>query len=365
MSSAINHDEINMLTPKEKRIKYLGFNDVWFSITSIIILSLTINYVFNPPNVQLTIVEAVMTFTVTLLFSITDWIINRSILIQLRKKYPSLKDSKKRIGLLCLGILVTLTVVDFLGVNFVSLFADNIEYDFQERSRSLVFIILITTMTMAIYEAIYFFILLKKSIREEEQAKQAIIQAELDVMRNQAQPHFFFNTLNTLRDIIDQSPKEDAKQFVDKLSEIYRFLLEAGNTNLISLKAELKFAKAYVHVQSERFGENLKLNWNIPEALEDRLIAPMSLQLLLENAIKHNVVSRSKPLEININTKDDYLIVHNKIQKKSTQLPSTKVGLKNIEKRYTLITDRPVEIVNDGQQFMVSLPLLKDSKIKQ
>jgi sensor histidine kinase YesM len=354
-----------MPSRKEKRIKYLGFNDVWFAVIGVIILSISAAYVFNPPIGPLTTIEIIITFVASLFFSTCDWIINRSILIHLRKKYPSLKDSVRRITLLLLGVLVTVVMVDFLGVMLFSLLSDRVNYDFLERARSLVVIILLSTMTMAIYEAVYFFVLLKKSIREEEQSKQAIIQAQLDTLRNQAQPHFFFNTLNTLRDIIDQSPKEDAKQFVDKLSDIYRFLLESGNTNLITLKDELKFSKAYIHIQSERFGENLKLNWNIPPALLTTMIVPMSLQLLLENAIKHNVVSRSKPLEININIKGDYLVVDNKIQKKSTQLPSTKVGLKNIEKRYALISDKSVEIVNDGQQFSVSLPLLKDSTTKE
>lgn len=354
-----------MLSNREKRIKYLGFDDLWFAITGILILSLSAVYIFKTPSDRLTSVEIVVTLVASLFFSAFDWLINRFILIGLRKRYPSLKDSIKRLAFLFLGILVTVVVVDFIGVSLVSSFSENISYNFQERTRSLVVVVLLTIMTMAIYEAVYFFVLLKKSIREEEQAKQAIIQAQLDTLRNQAQPHFFFNTLNTLRDIIDQSPKEDAKQFVDKLSDIYRFLLESGNTNLISLKDELKFVKAYIHIQSERFGENLKLNWNIPEALSGIMIVPMSLQLLLENAIKHNVISRAKPLEVNISIKDDYIIVDNRIQKKSTQLPSTKIGLKNIETRYALISNRSVQIANDGSEFSVSLPLLKDSMIKK
>ncbi len=350
---------------REKRIKYLGFDDFWFVITGIIILSLSVIYIFKTPADRLTTAETIVTFVVSLFFSTCDWLINRFILIRLRKKYPSLKDSTQRIALLFVGVLITVVVIDFIGVSLVSLISENVSYNFQERIRSLVVVILLTTMTMAIYEAVYFFILLKKSVREEEQAKQAIIQAQLDALRNQAQPHFFFNTLNTLRDIIDQSPKEDAKQFVDKLSDMYRFLLESGDMNLISLKDELKFAKAYIHIQSERFGENLKLNWNIPQAHSGALIVPMSLQLLLENAIKHNVISRARPLEVNINIKDDCIVVDNKIQKKSTQLPSTKVGLKNIEKRYGLISDKSVEIVNDGHQFSVSLPLLKPSTVKE
>ena len=354
-----------MLANRERRIKYLGFDDLWFTVVGIVVLGLSAAYIFSD-LLELTAVELVITCVVSLFFSCCDWLINRSILIQLRKKFPSLKDSIKRTVLLIMGCIVTVVVVDFIGVSLVSSISEqvNVSYDFQERIKPLVVVVILTTMTMAIYEAVYFFILLKKSIREEEQAKQAIIQVQLDALRNQAQPHFFFNTLNTLRDIIDQSPREDAKRFVDKLSDIYRFLLELGNTNLVPLKDELKFAKAYIHVQSERFGENLKLNWNIPLSLSDAMIVPMSLQLLLENAIKHNVISKAKPLEINIHVKDDYLTVENKIQKKSTQLPSTKVGLTNIKKRYALISDRPVDVVNDGDQFSVSLPLLEKGATK-
>ena len=211
---------------------------------------------------------------------------------------------------------------------------------------------------MAIYEAIYHNIRLQNSVREEEQSKQTIVQAQLDALQNQARPHFFFNTLNTLRDIIDQNSKEDAKKFVDKLSDIYRFLLEAGNDNLVPLTEELRFAKAYIHIQSERFSTNLKLNWDIPAASQEAMIVPMSLQLLLENAIKHNVISKAKPLLIDVAIRDNQLVVTNKMEPKSTQLPSTKVGLANIKKRYALISDKSIEIKNDGKQFVVSLPLL-------
>lgn len=348
-----------MLVNKEKRIKYLGFNDVWFSVIGILILSFGAAYVFNNAFDRLSTAETIITCAVALFFSTCDWFINRAILIRLRKKYPDLKDSVQRIVILFLATITTVVVVDFLGVYLFSFVFENVSYNFQERTKALVVIIFLTIMTMAIYEAIYFFVRLKKSIREEEQSKQAIVQAQLDALRNQAQPHFFFNTLNTLRDIIDQNSKEDATEFVDKLSDMYRFLLEAGNANLIPLRDELKFSKAYIHIQSERFGDNLKLNWNIPNTSLDAMIVPMSLQLLLENAIKHNVISKAKPLDVQITIKDDYIIVNNKIQAKSTQLPSTKVGLKNIEKRYALITEKPVEIVNDGNEFSVSLPVLK------
>ena len=123
--------------------------------------------------------------------------------------------------------------------------------------------------------------------------------------------------------------------------------------------------RAYIHIQSERFGDNLRLHWKIPTEKLEAMIVPMSLQLLLENAIKHNVISRAKPLQINVEVVEEHLVVSNKIQAKSTQLPSTKMGLKNIEKRYALISNTTIEIKNDGGQFVVTLPLLKTSDQKQ
>ncbi|WP_350286618.1 histidine kinase [uncultured Croceitalea sp.] len=352
-----------MFYNKKKRIQYLGFDDLWFKSVGILILSFATFYLFTNLLRERPFIEVFINWAVSFVFATLDWFIIRAIMIALRKKYPALKDSALRVSLLFLAIVTTVIVVDFIGISVLSNFT-NEEYKFLYRSKALLSIILISTMTMAIYEAVYFYIKLKKSIREEEQSKQAIVQAQLDALRNQAQPHFFFNTLNTLRDIIDNNSKEDAKEFVDKLSDIYRFLLESGNANLITIKDELRFAKAYIHVQKERFGENLKLNWTIPEASLHKMIVPMSLQLLLENAIKHNVVSKARPLVVNVTVDDGRLVVSNQIQTKSTQLPSTKLGLKNIERRYSLISSKAIEIVNDGKQFTVSLPLLKPSEQK-
>ena len=146
---------------------------------------------------------------------------------------------------------------------------------------------------------------------------------------------------------------------------MYHFILESRNTNLVSLREELKFAKAYMYIQTERFGDNLKIHWSITESKLSFMIIPMSLQLLLENAIKHNIISKAKPLCITVETKEDCLLVSNKIQVKSTQMPSTKIGLENIVKRYTLLSSKLPEITNDGDRFIVSLPLLKLSDQKK
>lgn len=353
-----------MLLNKKKRIQYLGFNDVWFSIIGILILSLSTDYIFNNSFGNYSLGLAFYSWSASLIVTICDWLIIRRILILLRKKYPDFRDDVRRIVIFFLAIVITIFVVDYVGGHLIEyvyrLLGKNANYTTQFK----VFlpVTLLTIMIMAIYEAMYYYVRLKTSIRAEEQAKQVMIQAQLDTLRNQAQPHFLFNSLNTLRDIIDQDSKEDAKGFVDNLSDVYRFIIESGNSNLISLEKELKFAKAYIHIQSERFGDNLKLNWNIPEDKLLVMIIPMSLQLLLENAIKHNIVSKAKPLLITVVIKADTLVVSNKIQAKSTQTPSTKIGLKNIEKRYQLISNKKPIVNEDGEYFTVSLPLLKSSK---
>lgn len=351
------------ITNKEKRIKYLGFDDKWFMICGIIFLSFVTDYMFSRSFVSgIPLIEAIIGWSVSLSFSTLNWFVIRMFMIFLRKKFPEFKDTWKRIGLFMLAIVGSVTFIDFIGQSFFS-FAVGV--NFNNHSKIVLPIIIITTMTMAIYEALYYYIRLKKSVREEEQAKQAIIQAQLDALRNQAQPHFFFNTMNTLRDIIDQNSKEEAKDFVDKISDVYRFILESGNDNLISLKDELKFAKAYMHIQLERFGNNLEVNWNIADDYLESMVVPMSLQLLIENAIKHNIVSMSRPLLINVNVINEHLIVSNKIQAKSTKLPSTKLGLANIGKRYSLISENSIEIIDDGETFSVHLPLLNTSDQKK
>ena len=354
-----------MFLNKEKRLQYLGFDDRWFMIIGIIMLSFVTDYLFNNSIERRELPEAIIAWSIALFFTICNWFFMRSVLIFLRKKFPSLSESLKRIIILFVFLVVSVVLIDFLGSNFLKLIISKLNYNFTSRFKILLPIILISTMVQAIYEAIFNYVRLKQSIREEEQSKQIIVQAQLDALRNQAQPHFFFNTLNTLRDIIDQNTKEDAKEFVDKLSDVYRFILDSGNVNLTALKNELKFAKAYIHIQSERFGDNLKVHWDISEAATEKMVVPMSIQLLLENAIKHNVVSKAKPLVVTVTDKGGNVVVLNKIQPKSTQLPSTKVGLKNIEKRYTLISNQSVKIENDGEIFKVSLPLLNlsDKKI--
>ena len=346
-----------MILKKADKIKYLGFDDKWFMTIGILILAWITNYLFSDNLTDCTPLELLGNYSISVFFSTLNWSIMRGFMIYLRKKLPAFKDNTKRVALVLLFIIGTPIFVNYVG-NLILQNAIGLDFHPVNTSRIIIPILLISTMVIAIYEAIYFYVRLQQVVRDEEKNKRAIVQSKLDALQNQSRPHFLFNSLNTLRDIIDNETKEDAKKFVDKLSNVYRFILDADSKNMIPLSKEIQFSKSYLHIQKERFGDNLITSWNIPNMADQGMIAPMSLQILLENAIKHNVISKANPLQIDINLENEYLIVKNKIQLKTTQVPSTKIGLSNIIDRYELLSEKPVLISNQGNHFEVSIPLL-------
>ncbi len=200
-----------------------------------------------------------------------------------------------------------------------------------------------------------------KAAMSKETTKQEIVAktetAKFESLKNQLDPHFLFNSLNVLTSLIGENPNQ-AEKFTTKLSKVYRYVLEQRNKDLIPLSEELQFARTYMELLGMRFEDAVK--FNIPETVSDEelKIVPLSLQLLLENAVKHNVVSSLKPLEITIHEEEGYLIIKNNINPKEAIGKSTKVGLQNIADRYGLITSRGVKIENDNRIFKVCLPLL-------
>ena len=200
-----------------------------------------------------------------------------------------------------------------------------------------------------------------KSAMTQESTKQEIVAktetAKFESLKNQLDPHFLFNSLNVLTSLIGENPAQ-AEKFTTKLSKVYRYVLEQRNKDLVPVEEELKFAKTYMQLLEMRFEDAVK--FNIPDSIsnDELKIVPLSLQLLLENAVKHNVVSSSKPLTVHIYEEDTYLIIENNVNPKDAIGKSTKVGLQNIADRYGLITQKGVKIENNNKIFKVSLPLL-------
>ena len=183
-------------------------------------------------------------------------------------------------------------------------------------------------------------------------------QAQLENLKDQVNPHFLFNSLNVLVSLIPKDA-ERATEFTRKLSELYRSFLDNSSEQLIPLKKELEIIDAYIYLLKTRFGEAVNFERKIASEAEQLQLPPGSLQVLLENAIKHNGSTRNKPLNVEIFSEGDLLVVRNNLQPRLDQVESTRLGLKNIESRYSFLSDRKPEFIKTETHFLAKLPLLK------
>ena len=259
-------------------------------------------------------------------------------------------------------VLYTVPVVLLIDyVNFIVISGHNIDRFFSGRYLwQHVFYIILSFGVSAFIHARGFMIQWKNSVKQESTKQEIVAKTEtakFESLKNQLDPHFLFNSLNVLTSLIGENPQQ-AERFTTKLSKVYRYVLEQRNKDLVPIEEELKFAKTYMELLGMRFEEAVQ--FNIPDNISNNelKIVPLSLQLLLENAVKHNVVSTSKPLTINIYEEGSYLIITNNVNPKEAIGKSTKIGLQNIADRYGLITDKGVKIENNNKTFKVSLPLL-------
>lgn len=198
---------------------------------------------------------------------------------------------------------------------------------------------------------------LQQEVYRVAQLQKETLQAQLEALKNQVDPHFLFNSLNVLGSLIQLDP-DRAGQFLGQLSEVYRALLDTGAQTLVPLRSEMALVRAYAHLMETRFGAALRVEWDVAPAWEQLLVPPTAVQMLLENAIKHNGSTVRKPLRIRVSAAAGLLMVENNRQPRTDVVASTHTGLRNIQRRYQHLTDRPVEILPTPESFVVRLPLL-------
>jgi sensor histidine kinase YesM len=192
---------------------------------------------------------------------------------------------------------------------------------------------------------------------ENVRLKEEKVKAELASLKEQISPHFFFNTLSSLSAMIRLNDKKESLEFVDKMSQVYRYILESGKRDLVKLKEEVEFLKSYFFLIEKRFGKQLILNITIDPALHETLIPSMALQVLVENAIQHNSKTNSSPLTISVYNENDTINVQNNLQKNNGG-ESMGIGLPNLMKRYQLIADKEIIIDERDELFTVKLPII-------
>lgn len=216
---------------------------------------------------------------------------------------------------------------------------------------------LISLLVMGVNSGAYFLQRWQASQLEAEQLKQANLENQIQILTQQLDPHFLFNNFNTLASLIEENPK-NANLFLSKMSDVYRYVLQTQNQKLASVKEELNVIDAYVYLLRQRFGESVIVSFNVSEESFLKMIPVLSLQNLVENAVKHNIVSSDQPLHVQIFTTISGLVVENNLQPKLNVEHSNKIGLKNIIDRYRLLNKESVLVEQKENSFRVTLPLL-------
>ena len=284
------------------------------------------------------------------------WEGNRFIFIRSRQLFPQYNQTARR--------LIYQTLASLLYTLFITILIDYgfCKYMLQFNDQPPLFMgcrisLIPTAIVTLIYENVYFFQSWKHHVQKTEALARENVQSQLETLKNQLDPHFLFNSLNTLASLIEEE-NIPAQTYLDRLSDVYRYVLINREKNTVTLEEEMQFLDAYVYLNKIRFRENLQIEKDISAQTYHHHIAPLSLQMLIENAIKHNVISRENPLKIKILQEGNFLTVENNIQEKKTFEKSTRLGLQNIINRYRLLSNLQVEVANNGTQFSVRLPLL-------
>jgi sensor histidine kinase YesM len=278
---------------------------------------------------------------------------------RIKHRYPLLRQTKKRI------LLQGLTIFPFMSFSVLVIF---FVYDFfhiqgyhlktEDLKMGLIVGFCVNLIFETLYEADFVLERYKQSIEEKENLQVLAIQTEFESLKNQVNPHFLFNCFNTLSSLI-ATDKSRAEIFLNELSKVYRYLLRTNETGLSTVDTEIKFIKSYYQLLYTRHGSAVQLNIEIDKRYGPYLLPSLSLQLLVENCVKHNVLSKTKPLVIDIfTTAGNRLVVNNNLQRRTNKVPSNKVGLENIRTKYELLRQKGFQILEDEKNFTVVLPLI-------
>ena len=254
------------------------------------------------------------------------------------------------ITLIGLFVLRASTAMVYKGIPFK-------KFLLNERLVNYQFGLWITLTIVVIFHAVYFYNKYQQNRIKEQKVIAGTASAKFDALKNQLDPHFLFNSLNVLTSLIEENP-QNAQKFTTSLSKVYRYVLEQKSKELVTVDEELQFAKTYMSLLKMRFEDSIVFTMPEKASNPESKVVPLSLQLLLENAVKHNMVMASKPLHIKIYEDHGNLVVENNLQPKKIVKKSTGVGLNNINQRYDLLTNKKVNISKEATRFAVAIPML-------
>lgn len=334
-----------------------GWGDTWIRITSplaLVILTLAGQQALLPPfsDARLELIGKTI-FFIGVSFEACRWIV-----LRVRRKWPLPGDGNRRLVFSYLFSVAIMLLLITLSTLYAHAFMNRQSNLATESFSNLMQCLLLGFLVVTPYEVLYSYTLLRQSEQEREALLRADLQARLDTLKTQVNPHFLFNCLNTLSSLIVSSPAR-AEQYVLEMGTVYRHLLHSGREMLVPLSSELEFVHSYILLLETRFGTGLQVKISGLEEVQEKLLPPSALQMLLENAVKHNVVSAEQPLRIDVSLIDENrILVVNNLQKKIQSIRSEKSGLANIMSRYRLLKAPDVLVTESEESFSVILPLL-------
>jgi len=294
-------------------------------------------------------------FFICFIYTLAYWQGLRQVWMMLQNRFPHYSQTGKRMLLLAVIVIAYGVLISFV-IECLAALLLNTNCTIHKIVKAYFIGLIPTFLVLMAYETVYFFYSWRDKVIESEAIVRTHLVSQLDALKNQLDPHFLFNSLNTLSSLIDEN--EPAQKYLSRLADIYRYVLISKDKNTVTLKEEMEFVNAYLYLAKVRFSSGLSIEIDIPEQYINQMVAPLSVQLLVENALKHNVITKENPLTVELKVQDGFLWVKNEIKPKVHFESSTKVGLKNIMERYRLLTSIPVQILNEANRFEVALPLM-------
>jgi len=276
-----------------------------------------------------------------------------------RVKLPLLKQTFPRLILLYFShIAVTSLIFASLFYVYDAFHFLGYNLDLGKLKIAVLLAVALTLITTTSWEAEYVLIKWKESLAEKEKLEQLSIQHEFETLKGQVNPHFLFNCFNALSSLISEDKKQ-AENFLNELSKVYRYLLNSNEDGLSTVQQELNFIYSYHQLLRTRYGDAIRMQIEVDRKYNSYLLPSLSLQLLVENAVKHNIISKQNPLIIDIfSTAGNKLAVSNHLQLKMVKAPSNKIGLENIRAKYELLKQPGFQVLEDTKNFTVILPLI-------
>jgi sensor histidine kinase YesM len=331
------------------------FNDKWIMIIGSLITGIGFPLIFGMRYGE---PEFFKWITISVLVTLVSWEISRRFGNYIWKRFPWNRNPLVHI-LIVLAYIIVFTLVIILMVYLINLIFEGKTENYWERHRFFhLLILLVFIFSVIVHELIYLFFLWKKELLHSSELEKENMKSKYEALKNHLNPHFLFNSLGTLSSLIN-TDQEKATQYVNEFSKIYRYFLEVNNNDLVTIKEEIDFINSYIFLQQIRYGNSFSFVNNIDRGIYNYYILPLTLQLLIENALKHNIFNADNPLTIEIkeDKKRDVLVLQNNYQPRNLG-DTTKTGLLNLEQRYLNLVGKSISHSLTDKYFTVEIPII-------